>query len=321
MIWTIERNRTLVEMMASGLSVDEMATRLGCTPENIKHKIYILETYGPVVDEKISYLWRSGWSFRKIEKEVGIDKTTVRNLLLRIGELDDPANAHLRGLRHKVRWDDQLDAQLRDLHANGHSIRSIAREMGLCQTTVKARMEKLGLKPNPRRPKKKWSEESEAILKQKILEGLSYDEIAAIFGVSRGTIIGKAHRLGLRYAYKNCRIFKIEEERQAERREREGRKIIRLSRNPFKSLHPDAKIVNTLCDDDATGAVYFTELSSGQCRWPVRGSGVTMLCCAHQVDGKSPYCSKHRKRAIRPLPIRRRRAKRAVERVMQGAWA
>ena len=314
MIWTIERSRALKEMLASGLPADEIAARLGCSIKSIRIKAIILKKYNEKNAEEILNLWKSGLSFARIGQQLGISKSAVRSALQRIGALDDPAYAHLRKSPSSF-WTNERDQKLCELIDQGLCATHIAREFGVWPDTIQKRAKKLGLIIKRFKRGDKWPKEDDAVLKEKLEAGLSYSEIANILGVTRGAVAGRVYRLGLKS--KNSRPVggRMTPRGQKRQAQKWSQYAIRLpAREPAPILAFD--------EEDLAGAVIFSELtSSKQCRWPIKGTGMGMLCCARQVQGHPSYCPKHHLMSVNRKHRPKKGAKSVVKQVIGGAWA
>lgn len=120
-----------------------------------------------------------------------------------------------------------------------------------------------------------WPEDREAKLRELHKQGLSIGQIAADFGVERGAVAGKLHRLGL--LGKSVRRAPVRKEQKP--------KAVR--RTPFRvSEVLPAPAIDT---PPATGVSLF-DLQSHHCRWPV-GDAPYVFCGAMKVDGR--YCASH----------------------------
>lgn len=94
------------------------------------------------------------------------------------------------------KWTADRDAQLRVLWAGGASSREIARQMF---TTVGAILDRRSAIELPTRAARgAWTDEQDAVLKEKWAEGWTCSRIAEVLrGKSRNAVIGRLHRLGL----------------------------------------------------------------------------------------------------------------------------
>lgn len=303
MIWTVERNRALKEMLTSGLSADEIASRFGCSVSNVRNKItaLALTKYSDGVAEDICTLKRSGLSFAEIGRRTGLSARAVRAILIRIGAVPDPKRVHRKSTDPVGRWPSEKDADLRALLAQGLCDAHIARELGFTQPTIRLRIKKLGLSSNAYKHEEDWSDAHKKILEDKLRDGCSFREIAKLVGRSRGAVAGKAQRMGLR-----------NQKPKPPKRER--------PRKEHKPMLPEPIRLTDLPEERSDAAVLFGDLSSSrQCRWPVAGHGLGMWCCAQQVDKTPPYCAAHRLRSR--AQGHRKRGRFIVQSVRGGAWA
>lgn len=129
-----------------------------------------------------------------------------------------------------------------------------------------------------------WTDEKVSELRMKWNEGYSAGWIAAMFGFTRSSIIGKVHRLGLkpRMTIKRT-IDSVGSPRPRQpRRKPEPRVIDVVSVQPMPVLvqAEDAKPLH----------LDLLALSPNQCRWPY-GDGPFTFCGCHKASG--PYCLAH----------------------------
>lgn len=127
-----------------------------------------------------------------------------------------------------------------------------------------------------------WTDAAIARLKELWAEGLSASQCGTRMGVSRNSVIGKIHRLGLTGKYRRPRegrarrMTKPKPARLLETTEQV------LSRPEIPQMRPDLRPV---------GGFDLLELRAGMCRWP-EGEGPFTFCGAQQAFDSS-YCRKH----------------------------
>jgi GcrA cell cycle regulator len=128
-----------------------------------------------------------------------------------------------------------------------------------------------------------------AIERLKILwkDGYSASEVGAFLGVSRNSVIGKLHRLGLTGMRRR-------------RTRPEGSKAPRM-RAPKPVRRPQPQIPQMRTDKRPPGPLApFTlsllELGPRHCKWPSEGDAPWTFCGAERLEGL-PYCGAHHQRA------------------------
>jgi GcrA cell cycle regulator len=148
----------------------------------------------------------------------------------------------------------------------------------------------------------KWTPEQEAQLRQLWeVDGLSSGDIAWTFGVTRNSIIGKVHRLGLaqragrkvqpRLMPKAVRMSPP----RRPKRERSFAPLPLLS----ESLPGDTTVLYGLPWEALPGTtpVPLVDLEPSMCRWPI-GEAKPFLFCAAQIEVGTHYCTAHNDMAI-----------------------
>jgi GcrA cell cycle regulator len=158
-----------------------------------------------------------------------------------------------------------------------------------------------------------WTDERVALLKRLWTEGRSATRIAkALGGVTRNSVIGKVHRLGL--------MGRADPSAPG-----------RVSRVlPPKAINPGPKpvVVRDVASRDAATAARVENMAARErpaenvllmarafaplpgrepvpfgsrgCKWPTGGEGASMLQCGCERVGESPYCATHRAAATVP---------------------
>jgi GcrA cell cycle regulator len=144
-----------------------------------------------------------------------------------------------------------------------------------------------------------WTEERTAKFRALYAEGLSHRRIAAeLGGISRNASIGKAGRMGL-----EPRGPKGTGGRRAKHT------ALLAGRPPKPRTHGfNIRGVFELPVEIPTDqAVLFLDVKADQCRWPVEGEGVAMVCCGNATVRGRPYCAGHCRMAYvqpKPRPVR-----------------
>lgn len=116
-----------------------------------------------------------------------------------------------------------------------------------------------------------WNASALATLKTMLAAGHSSREIAERLGPTRNAVIGKIHRLGLRYPDKP--------RKPPLRRPRKPKPLPFIARRP----KPRRK---------SSGPVHFRDLEQHHCRWIPGQPSTQLYCGAERVEGSS-YCNSH----------------------------
>jgi GcrA cell cycle regulator len=159
-----------------------------------------------------------------------------------------------------------------------------------------------------------WSDDRVELLKKLWGEGLSASRIAAeLGGISRNSVIGKVHRLGLSGRAKNpsSSLPRQRKPRTAAQMARMTRPGIRgntalaplhvyetdldVEVEPFENVIPLGQRCSIL------------ELTDSKCRWPIGDpSSAEFFFCGGKTIESLPYCGYHSRIAYQPVPDRRR---------------
>ncbi len=165
-----------------------------------------------------------------------------------------------------------------------------------------------------------WSDDRVEILKKLWSDGFSASQIAAdLGGISRNSVIGKVHRLGLsgRAKRPSSSVPRRPRTPKQPRICPENLQSSMVIRNPAPlpaecdALEPEpgfASAAETKQDIPLGQRRTLLELSDGTCRWPVGepSSEEFFYCGGKPVDGL-PYCGSHSRIAYQPSADRRRR--------------
>lgn len=124
-----------------------------------------------------------------------------------------------------------------------------------------------------------WDDAAIARLKELWAEGLSASECGKRIGVSRNSVIGKIHRLGLSHQY---------------RRPRERRPRMRTKAKPAQPIVFLSNFDHTpeLPQVPPTGGYDLLDLRHGMCRYP-SGDRPPFRFCGAAVEDGYPYCQEH----------------------------
>jgi len=145
----------------------------------------------------------------------------------------------------------------------------------------------------------KWDEAAIEKLTQMVAGKMSSGQIARELGITRNSVIGKIHRLGLILAGSTGRA--AQEQGLAVARPRRARPVtvpvLRIARAvrlpPVEPAHGDASPM-------------FLDLRRTSCRWPVGdATGAAQRFCGATADDLRPYCPWHAAKAIDPNRNRR----------------
>lgn len=140
-----------------------------------------------------------------------------------------------------------------------------------------------------------WSTERVDSLRQLFAEGLSHRQIALLWNVTKGTISGKAGRMGL---------SKTPDGRQASQIGGNGHLRTQAPR-PRKP--PPAPILAPM--DTTVRYLALPELTASTCHWPIdmhpmhECDAFAAFCGADVRSGRN-YCDEHHAAAIRPIQPR-----------------
>jgi GcrA cell cycle regulator len=162
------------------------------------------------------------------------------------------------------------------------------------------------------------------LLKKLWADGLSASQIAAeIGGISRNSVIGKVHRLGL--AGRAKRPAMAMPRRRNRRPRRETMRIARPAvhgNTTLASIHafepaprPEPEVIEITIPIGQRCSTL--ELSDGKCRWPIGDPSTPdfFFCGGKTIEGL-PYCGYHARIAYQPVADRRR-----ARRTARGALA
>lgn len=205
-----------------------------------------------------------------------------------------------------LNWSDERVAELRRLFYEGRNKVQIAKTMGTTRDAVSKKMSRLGL--NRSIQFQVWTDERVEELKRLFDEKLSASETAAKMGggLTRLSIIGKWHRLGLKRGRKDTyrRPVSLPQARKPT--------VCSVSRWSAFSIEskPDALPPEPIVDVIPLH-ISLDELNVKTCRWPY-GKGPYTFCGCDVVSG--PYCVAHAAKAYEKRPVKKRPATKVLER-------
>ena len=128
-----------------------------------------------------------------------------------------------------------------------------------------------------------WTDAAIARLKALWGEGLSASECGKRMGVSRNSVIGKIHRLGLSHKYRRPR-------ERAPRMRAKAKPQMRTNNRPLPP--PEPYQAPPPSEEPRRGAFDLLELKLGQCRYP-EGNGPPFRFCGAPITDGYPYCLEH----------------------------
>lgn len=127
---------------------------------------------------------------------------------------------------------------------------------------------------------------------------LSASQIAKeLGGVTANAIVGLAHRKGFsprapRGNHANMPRKRIPKAARTSRRSFAEEKVARAVAAKAAVASVDIlEIIDRPAPVDV--GVLFLNIGSRQCRWPLGGSGIEMVCCGAGVEPGLPYCTQH----------------------------
>jgi GcrA cell cycle regulator len=159
-----------------------------------------------------------------------------------------------------------------------------------------------------------WTDDRVELLKKLWGDGLSASQIAAeLGGISRNSVIGKVHRLGLSGRAKNPSATV-----PRQRKPRSHGTLMRIARPgirgntalaPLQSyepeLEPEPELIENIIPIGQRCSIL--ELNEGKCHWPIGdpSSSDFFFCGGKTIEGL-PYCGYHSRIAYQPAADRRR---------------
>jgi GcrA cell cycle regulator len=159
-----------------------------------------------------------------------------------------------------------------------------------------------------------WTEDRVELLKKLWSDGLSASQIAAeLGGISRNSVIGKVHRLGL-----SGRAKSQSSSVARQRKPRTHGHMIRIARAGVRgntalapvhayevALEPEPELIENIVPIGQRCSIL--ELTDSKCRWPIGdpSSPDFFFCGGKTIEGL-PYCGYHSRIAYQPATDRRR---------------
>ncbi len=217
-----------------------------------------------------------------------LDATSIAGILGRPSRSSILGRAHRKGWKRKDMdppprrlWTDADRLVLIGYLDAGFSRRDISKKLKCTEQSIKHLIDRWNLQ---RKLNDFWTTARVAQIKDLYAKGLSYTEIGDIMGCARGTISGKAYRLGL-----------IKSE--APRRHRSGPP--RAKANPALHVHRDPTPIKA---ETEIGPVKIMDLGFQHCRWPLAmHGGEQTFCGRHRAHEGTSYCAEHREASFAPF--------------------
>jgi GcrA cell cycle regulator len=159
-----------------------------------------------------------------------------------------------------------------------------------------------------------WTDDRVELLKKLWADGLSASQIAAeLGGISRNSVIGKVHRLGLAGRAKSPAAAM-----PRQRKPRSQGAMMRIPRPAIRGntalapmhafepdLEPEPEVNENIIPIGQRCSIL--ELGEGKCRWPIGDPSAPdfFFCGGKTIEGL-PYCGYHSRIAYQPAVDRRR---------------
>jgi GcrA cell cycle regulator len=160
-----------------------------------------------------------------------------------------------------------------------------------------------------------WTDERVELLKKLWADGLSASRIAAeLGGVSRNSVIGKVHRLGLSGRAKSASASAPRQRKPRVHHQH----MMRITRTNVRGntalapmpvyeadLEPEPEVIENIIPIGQRCTIL--ELTENTCRWPIGDPSAPdfFFCGGKTVEGL-PYCGYHSRIAYQPVSERRR---------------
>jgi GcrA cell cycle regulator len=159
-----------------------------------------------------------------------------------------------------------------------------------------------------------WTDDRVELLKKLWADGLSASQIAAeLGGISRNSVIGKVHRLGLAGRAKSPASAM-----PRQRKPRSQGTVMRMSRPTIRGntvlaalqafepeFEPEPQVSENIIPIGQRCTIL--ELGEGKCRWPIGDpSAADFFFCGGKTIEGLPYCGYHARIAYQPAVDRRR---------------
>lgn len=140
-----------------------------------------------------------------------------------------------------------------------------------------------------------WSEERTSTLKKLWLDGLSASQIAKqLGGVTRNSVIGKVHRLGL-----TGRAAPSQPTRPAFKAPRPARPVSGASPRRVPAKEPEVLPLKEEREDP--GSATLITLGAHMCKWPIGDPEADGFTFCGRRSSTGPYCEGHARAAYQSL--------------------
>ena len=135
-----------------------------------------------------------------------------------------------------------------------------------------------------------WTDEQKATVKEMLERGCSFRSIGDQLGRSKNSVIGVAHRMGLRTGrVRNTRpriqtVPKIRRQRSPRMKKKHFRKTVtnEAREKALENIKSFGKGISLLEIADR-----------GQCRGVISGEGTSLMYCGQPIDDDKTYCKDH----------------------------
>jgi GcrA cell cycle regulator len=157
-----------------------------------------------------------------------------------------------------------------------------------------------------------WTDDRVELLKKLWSDGLSASQIAAeLGGISRNSVIGKVHRLGL-----SGRAKSPSSSVPRQRKPRAHSHMIRIQRGGVRGntalapmfeadVEPEPELIDNIIPIAQRCTIL--ELNDSKCHWPIGDpSSADFFFCGGKTLEGLPYCGYHSRVAYQPASDRRR---------------
>ena len=231
--------------------------------------------------DKLTELWASGESANNIAKILGTTKNVV------IGKV------------HRLHLPKREAIIIRKVESDGNVTFISASKAKKSEESVE-----------PFTPETTWTVKQVVKLKELLSKGLSFSKIAEFFGITKGMVSGKVHRLRMAEEKANkektASTEQVAEEKPFVPEEKVRlRPVVEIEEHHHKKekvLTDEESIEETLLEESAKdncrchskkGKTLF-ELKHNECHWPIGDPKDPdfHFCGENAVEGK-PYCKKH----------------------------
>lgn len=235
-------------------------------------------------------MWNSGVDINPICHRFGITVSEMNRIAFVMG-----LRPHL-----KFTWDDEKDLRLGEMVAKNVAARKIATELGCSKSSVSLRIKKLSFSyPN------EWTKERIYLLKGHLANGLSASEIAKeIGGITRNAVIGKVHRMGLKFEKATGPRKKVLKTTKRRSETASSPKIVYPEINDEKKVYDCVKRSEVFQLQPGETYVSFSDHKDSQCRCIKEQGDKVLGYCAKPAEPGSRYCAEHTARFNRGNPYR-----------------